>query len=226
MTILVAPTEPLVLRELGRVDMLPERMGCDVLVFAGGKKIGVQRKEVRDLVASLDDGRLAMQLSQMTTSVLDARVVVVEGEMRYAGDGLDAGLMGQWNGRGGRVHTAAQMLSVEWAVRAAGVDWARTNSLEDTVRWIAHAEQWWKKEKHHGVSRRPAAPTSWGKARNYEWAAWVLQGFEGIGSELAKRIVAMYGLPLRWTITPEELAKVQGISLERARKWISALEDK
>ena len=57
--LIVAPTEPLQLRAIAdRVHMLPESYGCDVLVFAGGLKIGVQRKELRDMLASLDDGSI------------------------------------------------------------------------------------------------------------------------------------------------------------------------
>ena len=211
MPIIVAPTEPVALRKMGRVSMVPESMGCDVLVFAGRKKVGIQRKEVGDLLASLDDGRLALQVAQMTTAGLDARVVVVEGELAWSRDGT---LLGTWSGRGGRTWTRKQLVSVQWSLAAEGIAWVECRGLEDTCAWIAETEAWWGKgeQGHRGIRGRGAAPSVWGKARNHEWAAWVLQGWPGIGAELARRIVQEYGLPVQWTLTAEELAKVKGIS--------------
>ena len=57
-----------------------------------------------------------------------------------------------------------------------------------------------------------------------EWAAWVLQGWPGIGAELARRIVQEYGLPVQWTLSAEELSKVKGISKDRAAKIIATTE--
>jgi hypothetical protein len=204
--------------------MVPETMGCDVLIFAGKHKIGVQRKEVKDLLASVDDGRLAMQLAQMQGAPLDLRVVLVEGQMRWSGSGLDAVLDGGWTGRGSRVWTRQQMLGIEWSVRARGADWVQTGGLDETLAWVQYAEDWWRRGEHRGLTRRPAAPTAWGTAQSWEWAAWVLQGFPGVGSELAKRIVRQFGgLPLKWTVSAEELAQVQGISEKRAHKWVREL---
>lgn len=220
--LIVAPTEPLQLRAVAdRVHMLPESYGCDVLVFAGGLKIGVQRKELRDLLASLDDGRVAQQLAQMSTSPLDICVLLVEGEVSYTTDGR---LLGTWQGRGGRVWTRKQMVAVEWSVRARGVHWVNVGGLEETVAWCAETAAYWSKEKHHGIGRRGGVVSAWGQARNHEWAAWVLQGWNGVGEELAKRIVKEYGLPLRWTVTAEELSRVKGISLAGAEKLIRTLD--
>ena len=223
MPIIVAPTEPVALRKLGRVSLVPETMGCDVLVIAGGKKVGVQRKEIGDLLGSLDDGRLAMQLAQMSTAALDARVVLVEGEIAWSRDGT---LLGTWSGRGGRAWTRKQIVSVQWSLAAEGVWWVECRGLEDTCAWVAETEAWWAKgvDAHRGIRGRPAAPSAWGKARNVEWAAWVLQGWPGIGAELARRIVQEYGLPVQWTVSAEELSKVKGISRERAAKIIATTE--
>ena len=220
--LIVAPTEPLQLRAIAdRVHMLPESYGCDVLVFAGGLKIGVQRKELRDLLASLDDGRVAQQLAQMSTSPLDICVMLVEGEVRYTADGQ---LLGTWQGRGGRVWTRKQVVSVEWAVRARGVHWVNVGGLDDTVAWVQETAAYWSKPAHHGIGRRGNVVSAWGQARNHEWAAWVLQGWSGVGEELAKRIVKEYGLPLKWTVTAEELSRVKGISLAGAEKLIKTLD--
>ena len=162
MTVLVAPTEPVALRQAGSVSMWPETVGCDVVVFAGGRKIGVQRKEVADLLASLDDGRLALQLAQMKGSVLDQCVVVIEGDMEYVGAGADGTLVQRW--RGGREWTRSQIMAVEWGIRGRGIHVAHTDGLDETVCWVQTAEKWWGKERHGTLSRRPKAPTKWGTA--------------------------------------------------------------
>ena len=48
----------------------------------------------------------------------------------------------------------------------------------------------------------------------------MVQGVPGIGAELARRIVSEYGMPLRWNVTAEQLAAVQGISKQRAEKLV------
>jgi len=63
---LVAPTEPMTLKALGTVSLVPEDYGSDFLwaspVFG---LVGVQRKEASDFVASVMDGRLDKELAQM-----------------------------------------------------------------------------------------------------------------------------------------------------------------
>lgn len=40
------------------------------------------------------------------------------------------------------------------------------------------------------------------------------------GVEVTAEIIRRFGMPLKWTCSAEELAKVKGVSVERARKWI------
>ena len=78
--VLVAPTEPVALRERWEVSSLPERFGADVFWTvtrdARGLKVGVQRKEWKDLITSVEDARWARELAAMRA--LDVRFVVVE----------------------------------------------------------------------------------------------------------------------------------------------------
>lgn len=93
--ILVSPAEhaPKLLA-LGKVSGVPERFGADFWwIGVGAKKWGVQRKELRDFVASAEDGRLARERGQMQS--LDVVVLVLEGKMRVNGSGvIDLG--GTW----------------------------------------------------------------------------------------------------------------------------------
>ena len=219
--IIVAPTEPLALRSAAdRVSLFPEKMGADVLIVAGGARVGVQRKEVKDLLASLDDGRLAGQLAQMRNSNLDCCVVLIEGEVRFDNAGRLA--KGPW----GREVRIENWTGLVWSLQEVdGVRVVSTPDVAGTVRWVRATEKWWQKgrDAHKGVRGRGKGPKgAWGTRQSWEWGAWVLSSWPGIGPELAERIMVHFGtLPLEWTCSPEELSRVPGISLERARKWIS-----
>ena len=226
MAILVAPTEPAQLRAIAtKVTLMPESWGVDVLIHVNGVKVGVQRKEVGDLIGSLGDGRLAMQLSQMQCANADWNVLLLEGETKYTNDGA---LIGQWSGgargRGGRdVFMDSHLTGVLWSLAAVeGVTVMRTGSLAETVRWVQATEKWWAKDGHKGLRVRPAqGGGAWGRGVSRVWGAWVLQGWPGIGAGLAERIVDKFGrAPIGWTCSAKELAEVKGISLERARKWV------
>lgn len=221
MTLIVAPTEPLLLRNAASsVSLMPEQWGCDVLIVAGGKKVGVQRKEIKDLLSSTDDGRLALQLSQMRASPLDHRVIVLEGGVRFDNAGrLDRG---RTAGRG-REWTQKELWGLLWSVTVLDdVTVVRTDSVAETVAWVKVTEAWWSKTEHKGLRARPGmGKGAWGKPMTWEWASWVLQGWPGIGPELAERIVREFGrLPLKWDVTVEQLSQVKGISKARAEKWI------
>jgi hypothetical protein len=82
---LISPTEPASLHSLGKVAWLPEKFGADILMSVGSEWIGVQRKEIADLVASVQDGRLGMQVAQM--AALKQAVVVVEGRPKWTLEG-------------------------------------------------------------------------------------------------------------------------------------------
>lgn len=220
--LLVAPTEPVRLRSAGKVSLWPESVGCDVAVFTGGRKIGVQRKELGDLIASMDDGRLAEQVARMAGSLLDRCVVLIEGDPEFIGNGADAALVQRW--KKGRTWTRGAIWAIEWDLRSRGVDVVWVRGLGETIAWLELTDKWWGETRAHALSRRPAAPTQWGTAMSWEWGAWVLQGFPGIGPELASRIMGKFGrLPIRWTCEPDELAEVDGISKMRAEKWVREL---
>jgi ERCC4-type nuclease len=51
-----------------------------------------------------------------------------------------------------------------------------------------------------------------------------LQGFDGIGPELAERIVDHFGrVPLSWTVGEGELAKVKGLGKKKVAKMVKVL---
>ena len=92
----VAPTEPASLRAAAdHVSQHPERFGVDVLIVGAHHTVGIQRKTVSDLLASLDDGRLAEQSILMKGLGPNEVVVLIEGAVRFVNDVLVTGAWGE-----------------------------------------------------------------------------------------------------------------------------------
>lgn len=213
---LISSTEPPSLRALGRVSTFPESHGVDIWFIANKCKVGIQRKEVKDLVASLEDGRLAKEIMQMTN--LDYRILIVEGELRFTNDGT---LMGR--GYGSR-WTHSQLMGALWSVQAKGLWVLWTKNLTDTKEYILLLEKWFSKSRHDSLERRTGPTSIWGTTpTSEEYGSYVLQSLPGVGPEIAKRIYKMYGLPFQWTVTAEDLMKVEGVGKKKAEAMIRAI---
>ena len=176
-------------------------------------RVGLQRKTVPDLFASINDGRLTRSVSAMTA--LDVAVLVIEGELRWSAEGfaVPAGPTGRpvtsW-------HRDAYR-SLLWSVRARGI-WVETvPDVDSTAATVLSLHRWASKATHDALDRRPGR-------RGADTAVHVLQGLAGIGPRLATRIVERFqGLPIAWTVTERELASVRGIGPVRARKLSESL---
>lgn len=197
--------------------MRPEDFGCDLLFAARGKWFGIQRKEFKDLLASMRDGRLAQQVAMMAG--LEQAMVVVEG---WAGV--------QWTGDGVLVDgyakvTRAQLRGLLWSVRDRGIWVDHTRDLADTIALVGEWEQWCRKPGHKSLSTRPGPVNTWGKANNRDWQEHLLQGLPGVGVELAGRILDEVGMPLQWRVERDELLKVQGLGKGKVEKMMAAVPE-
>ena len=219
--ILVAPTERgrhvTVLERECRVvrSMLPERKGCDFLWTVNDQFLGVQRKAIPDLFASMDDGRLAKEAAQ-AKQLGQAPWLIVEGKLDTAGDEVVIG----------RRHVT---LSVFHQILAScehhGFKVVRTSGGLETGHAIAGLVKHSKKARHGTATSRPKAAGVWGQATSKEWAGHLLQGFDGIGPEVAAAIVDTFdGPPLQWTVTEKELMTVPGVGKLRAKRLVDALK--
>jgi ERCC4-type nuclease len=87
-------------------------------------------------------------------------------------------------------------------------------------------EAWAKKDKHTSLKSRPGAgKSSWGSTSEKHLAQHILQGFPGVGGELAGRIVDKFeGVPLTWTVGLDELMGVEGIGKKKADNMYHALD--
>jgi ERCC4-type nuclease len=212
---LIAPTEPPALRKIGTTSMYPERYGCDLLFIARGRRFGVQRKEFKDLLASMTDGRLAQQMGMMRG--LEQSMVVIEG-MSAAKWGVDGSLVDGY----ARV-TKGQIRSLLWSVRDRGVWVDFTDGLDDTIRLVQDFERWCKKPEHKALSSRPGPVNTWGKAGDRDWEMHLLQGLPGVGVELAGRILDEVGMPLGWRVARDELLKVKGLGKGKVDRMMQAV---
>lgn len=214
----VAPTEPVALRKLGRVSMVTEKHGVDVMWIVDGKKWGVQRKEWKDLITSVEDGRWAREVAMMTGK-LDVAWVMVEGWPRISGDGMVIGKAF------GRAWSEASMWKVLWGAGVKGISVHRTVNLSDTIESVERLVEWSRKGKHSSIATRPGPVGMWGHKTDRDWALHLLQGMDGVGVELAGRIFDKFGkVPLRWEVDVKQLMEVEGIGKVKAAKLIRALE--
>lgn len=210
---MVAPSEPLPLKRLGAVSSVPERYGVDFMWVAQQRKHGCQRKEVKDFVASIIDGRLSKEVGQMA-QMDGIRALMLEGKMMWSGDGMWMGPV-RWD----RFRHRQAIFTLE----SNGIWVIETASLADTAEAIEELQRWTQKPKHQFAAVRAKATGQWGNATSREFGLHVLMSFPGVGREMAERIWGHFGhVPLMWTATQEELLAIDGIGPKRADQMMRA----
>lgn len=222
--LLVSPTDRDLLLLLGEKAMsnyLPERYGADILiVIEGHGKLAIQRKTFPDdFLASLDDGRLARELPLLAQA--EFPVLIVEGQPMWTADGH---LMHGWSSRWTRAQLRNLLRSV-WRVHGVSVE--RTDSLDDTAAAVLELEAWFRKDVHRSLLTRSKTPikNDWGLSNRRDMARYFLQGFGGIGASKAEAIFDYFdGIPLSWTVSPQEMMSVPGIGPKLAQSLFKALE--
>lgn len=211
----VSPAEPakikLALGDECKVSSLPEKYGCDMLFYTQGQWVGIQRKEVNDLLASVNDGRLAKETQQMQ-SHCTTKILIVEGQVRWTNSGE---MYGQ---NFGRKWNKKQWKALLWSVRQKGIWVEFTDDAQDTAEHCLWLQQWLGKSAHRGLDTRPGPTSIWGNPRNEDYQRHLVQGFPGVGYELAERIVEKFGVPFKWNITIEQLMEIPGIGKKKAEK--------
>lgn len=107
-----------------------------------------------------------------------------------------------------------------------GVPSIWVGGMDDTADVLLNLEAWAKKEKHTSLKSRPGPnKSSWGKQTQRHLAQHLMQGFPGVGGELAGRIVDKFeGVPLTWTVGMDELLEVEGIGKKKASGLFHALD--
>lgn len=219
-TVLVSPTEPAKFKNAGFKESLsPETRGVDFMwiVKRGGKPLffGVQRKQWKDLFASIADGRLGKEVIQMRQ--LHRAVLVVEGRPPWTNEGE---LISSW----GQKWTKSQLDSLLLSMIDKGVYVSYTDDVGDTLRYVKTMVAWSEKEDHKSLETRPKAKSSWGAAGDRDTGMWLLQSIPGIGPKQAAAIWDQFkGVPLTWTVEREELEKVPGLGPKKVDAMVKML---
>lgn len=214
MTILVSPAEPPNLRTIGETSGLPEQYGADFLITTSSGFVGIQRKEVRDLVASIRGDRIARELGQSSTLVRS--VLVIEGDWQWATSGESRAVPG---------FLRAQYDGFCLSIQHHGWWTLTSDSMAGTARLVRQVESWFQKGSHQSLQQRPNHRGVWGTVTNRDFAIHLLQSFDGIGVEQAGRIWDhFHGVPLAWTVDKDAMMEVPGIGKGRAGKLWDALE--
>lgn len=198
----------------------PERYGVDFGWMCEHEDDwrGVQRKEMSDFLASLDDGRLAKEIAQMNahiimpTLVLEGRIQVANGQVitpRF-NDNIEYGSFMR------RLLTLANR----------GVQVFFTNEPSQTAEFIWSYYVWSQRENHDAASTRPKPSNDWGKLTNRDFQVHLLQGLDGVGVKTAKAIIETLGrCPLKVDATVEELMQVPGVGRATARKIVYSINE-
>ena len=198
------------MRKLGTTSSQPERYGADFLMFSPHiGRVGVQRKEIHDLIASLHDGRLSREIPQLQS--LDMAVLVIEGRLEWTNDGF-LFLENKYE------FTKAQFLGICWSLYLNGVLPSFTGSQTETIEYLSLFSRWIQKERHTSLTSRSKAVAKnlYGTRESRDWQIHVMEGFPGVGYGRATNIVDYFGgLPLAWT---GSLKEVPGIGPKTAKK--------
>lgn len=212
--ILVSPTEPTHLRDLGRVSNTPEAYGCDILLMSRSHRLGIQRKVFpNDLLASISDGRLSDQLAKMAD--LDRACVVLVGYPAWTRDGT---LVHQdYTGRQWSFDSIMGIVASVSLKAGVPVWWLRDEG--ELVDLVGVLDRWNKKETHTTLRTRSRPKAKgWGVNETTRQSHF-LQGLPDIGPEIAERIVEHFGgIPMGWTVGREEMLEVAGVGPVKAEK--------
>lgn len=204
---LVSPAEPKPLRDLGSTSSTPERYGSDFLLHSPlFGVVGIQRKELNDLVASLSDDRVSREIIQMKE--LDHAIWILEGHAQWSLDGQLLSTRTRY--------TLSQHRGLLFTLMFQGFSLLSTANLSDTGSLLVQLEKWLAKPKHRGINGRTPPRGVFGKPDTREWQIHFLQGLPSIGYERAEAIVNHCGgVPLQLT---EDLRNIPGIGKTTAER--------
>jgi ERCC4-type nuclease len=226
MNVLVSPTDRDMLALLGDMaisSLIPESYGADIGIYTNQGLFGIQRKRFpEDFISSMNDGRISRETSLLANGC-KFRMLIIEGQPKYYQDGnlvMPRTMPGHYT----RKRIRGTILNIKYV---KGIDVDYTESLQDTADYIKEIVEFFTDTKHLGLYTRPSAPADWLRPSSNETLLWVMQGFEGIGPQLAENIIKYFGeIPIKWTCTLDDLKKVPRLSDKVAEKIYSQLGSK
>lgn len=178
---------------------LSGREDCDVSFrrlrlgdYQVGGRLLFERKTLRDLVASIADGRVFRQACQLAAGPLRP-VILLEGR---ASDLADIGMS--------REAIQGALISITLIL---GLPLLRARDAEESARLMVYAGRQMQTLITEGVPRAGARPKS---KRHIQ--LHILQGLPGVGPVRARRLLEKYGsISVALSATVDELAQLPGI---------------
>lgn len=194
-----------------------ERMGVD---FAwrdrGGTWAGLQRKELHDFLASLDDGRLAKEVGQMRAA-LTMPTLALEGKMLVANGYVTTSGYG-------RPVTLSSLFKQLRTIQSRDILTFQTSDAHQTAQLVVDLYEWHQAEHHGTAGTRPKPAGDWGKPTNRDFQVHLLTALPGVGERTAANILDTFGrCPLRLDVTVKELVQVPGVGPVLARRIVEAV---
>lgn len=209
---LISPTEPAQLRAIGTSNLLPETFGADVFFAVRGAddasvKVGIQRKEIKDLVNSVNNDLLGIELNKMKR--LDIAILLIEGNFRWTTSGVSLVCPG-WS--------VSEHRALLFSVSSRGYWILQSSNLAETIELSLALEKWMRKPQHSLLRNRTGPKSKWGKANDKDFGIHLLSSFPGVNYTIAERIWEKFGgVPLKWDCELEELLEVDGIGEHKLR---------
>jgi len=224
--ILLSPSE-VALADLFKDEAItssvPEERGADVIVLSKNVNFYFQRKEVpHDFISSITDGRMARATSLLGKQEGYVRMIC-EGRFKFYPDGtlaLGTRIKSRWSFS----QIQGMLLDIEYI---KNIPVMFTEDLQDTYDYLKRLMEWSSRSKHLGLYSRPSAKGAWYVPTALDTHLWLLQSFPGIGPQMADNIISHFGkIPLAWTCSVDEMAKVPRLGYKRASKMFEVLEEK
>lgn len=222
----VAPTElrhtPFKkLAKRGRGSGKCEERGCDFAFKHDGEWYGVQRKEIKDFVNSVNDKRLAKEVQQMRAGLAQG-VLLIEGQVRWSLDGHL--VVGGWHGHTN--WTREKHLATLMSVQDSGIWVLGSNDPANSAEVILAFKKWVEKGRHTSLLQREGMRSLWGRHDNMDFQRHVLMSWPMVGVEKADAFLRHFGeLPLRWNITREQIMEVPGWGPGLADRLLGGLRE-
>jgi Fanconi anemia group M protein len=194
-----------VVRRLSQLDVLIQPEQLDVGDFVLSDRVGVERKQTRDFLSSLIDGRLFQQLKRLRSAYIRP-ILIIEGDCLYTNRQISSNA----------VNGALASILADYNIPVI-----TTNTEFETVELLISIA---KREQNEG--RAVGIRGEKGSMSEQERQQFIIEGLPNISATLAQRLLAHFGsVSAIMQADMDELAEVKGIG-EKTAEEIKSIIDK
>jgi len=194
-----------VVRELSRLGAVVESRHLQAGDFVVSPTMGVERKDVKDFLSSLMDGRLFSQMADMTRSYMEP-VLVIEG----------SGLTVRKNISHAAVYGAIASIISDFRITVLA-----TGDTKETARLLFALASRRSRDSKGRRAQRHGKP---GVSRLRESQLYVIEGLPGVSAAIARRLLDHFGsVHGVFSASEEELLQVKGVGSKTAENIVRVL---